>query len=600
MISPQATSIAAKYLQVPGNEFMGALGAAVSANPTVSLVELITANKLLTRELQRKEAAEAMQMARQGAGLPGLLPQQTTIAQQVAEALAASNKDLELEVMGSAAQPDREGGIAGLDAGELGQDYANGGIVAFEDGGDVRRFDSGGAVDAARARRDAAQQTLYTYGLRQRRDNPQGFMAAQNEFSVAQQAVAAAEAVYAAEMSGTGITRAATAPRDVGATKQFSTLPAVAPAVAPAAPAAPAEAVGDPVTQGNLGGGAAPAGDAAPAGGAAPDPRNEDSEFRKIMKSLENQQTQGISLLGGRRGKEKILSAKEYADANLKAQNEFLKARGLPTAEESMKSRVDALASQAVQARENRDTDRLLALAQGFFAMGAGQSQYAMVNMAQGLGVTTKELKSVEQEYRKGEQLRKDKTELLQEATRQEAIGNFAKGDALRNEAQIRNDKLDGLNTTIAGKLLTHSTAAQANLLTRQGQIEQRRDAAQANLLTRQAQIEQRRAAAEIMQEEARRRNREAEALRRDKFELEARIKDVDSKAHEEISRQINALGPRESLKPREQLKYDGLVTQYNNLGRAIDARVKAIVNKRIDEDSSLRAKADAIVLGRK
>jgi len=107
------------------------------------------------------------------------------------------------------------------------------------DGGDVQRFDGGGAVDAARARRDAAQQTLYTYGLRQRRDDPQGFMAAQNEFNTAQQAVAAAEAAYSAEMSGTGTTRAAMGPQDVGATKQFSTLPAVAPAVVPPVAAAP-------------------------------------------------------------------------------------------------------------------------------------------------------------------------------------------------------------------------------------------------------------------------------------------------------------------------------------------------------------------------
>jgi hypothetical protein len=83
-------------------------------------------------------------------------------------------------------------------------------------GGGVTKMSTGGDVDAARARRRVAQDALYRYGLKQRRDDPEGFQAAQAELSAAEDELKAAEASYATEMAGSNLNRPATGRKDVG------------------------------------------------------------------------------------------------------------------------------------------------------------------------------------------------------------------------------------------------------------------------------------------------------------------------------------------------------------------------------------------------
>jgi hypothetical protein len=105
-----------------------------------------------------------------------------------------------------------------------------------------------------------------------------------------------------------------------------------------------------------------------------------------------------------------------------------LKAAGVP--EEGFKERIDQLTTQAKDARENRDQDRWLSLAQGFFAMGAGKSPYALQNMSEGLGVTTKQLKEVEGDFQKAEKTRLDAIAALKQSQRAEVLGNETRRDA--------------------------------------------------------------------------------------------------------------------------------------------------------------------------
>jgi hypothetical protein len=127
-------------------------------------------------------------------------------------------------------------GIGQLPAGEM--NFAGGGIVAFADGGDVERYSgefgslTGASLDAARARAQAAQQRLYTYGLRQRQQDPLGFQTAQQELAAAQAALQNAEQGYGAEMAASGVNRAAFGGPST------PTLPAP---TAPAAAVAPAD-----------------------------------------------------------------------------------------------------------------------------------------------------------------------------------------------------------------------------------------------------------------------------------------------------------------------------------------------------------------------
>ena len=197
------------------------------------------------------------------------------------------------------------------------------------------------------------------------------------------------------------------------------------------------------------------------------------------MKTLEGNADEGLKLLkSGIRTSETPKTAGEYAALNTEQENAFLRAQGLPTAKESMKKRLDSLAAAGKEARNNRDVDRWMAVAQGFFAMAGGKSQYAMQNMAEGLNMGVKELRSVEQEYRKIDQLQKDKAALLEEAIRQEARGDFAKGNALRKEAEDRKDKIEASNLVVAERLLHYSGDAMGRAISAKGLRDTRKDAA--------------------------------------------------------------------------------------------------------------------------
>ena len=119
-----------------------------------------------------------------------------------------------------------DGGIAGYEDDQEGMATGGmGGMFNFAQqsepvlrmaGGGVTKLSAGGDVDAARARRRAAQDTLYGYGLIQRRNDPEGFQAAQSELKAAEAELRTAESLYNTEMAGSGLNRPATNRKDVG------------------------------------------------------------------------------------------------------------------------------------------------------------------------------------------------------------------------------------------------------------------------------------------------------------------------------------------------------------------------------------------------
>ena len=609
MISPQATAAAQRYLRgVPPDQMMGALGGAISANPTVSLVELITAHKLLTQQQQEQEAERAKQMAMAGAGLPGLMPQQTTVAQQVTDALAASNENLEQEIMASAAQPAREGGIANLNAGRLGRDYANGGIVAFDDGGGVRRFQTAGVVTAQPTETTAGRVFR---GIVDRLSNPEAearFFEQQERYKRELEAGRAMPDIFeplTAEQrkkSDENVARILTAPPaastitaeggpDAAAAAAAAyTGSNAAPAPAPAPAAAPRGPAAAPTAAANVGiRTLSPAADSA------------DSDYIKFMNTLKDNSAEGLALLkSGIRTPETPKTAGEYAALNREQENASLKARGLPTVEESMKERLDNLATAGKEARNNRDVDRWMAAAQGFFAMAGGKSQYAMQNMADGLNIGVKELRAVEQDYRKIDQLQKDKAELLKEATRQEARGDFAKGEALRKGAEDRKDKIDAANVVIGERMTAHAGTAMGHAISAKSATDARRDAAAAR--TAEAGYRSDALAESKRQSEQGRTDRAKEiaAQKRTASYQRAFKEDAAYKGLQEKESAIANLGPRESLKPKQQQEYDNAVATRDALQTQISKRARAIAVREVQEDMGLQAEADSIISGKK
>jgi hypothetical protein len=86
-----------------------------------------------------------------------------------------------------------EGGIMGYEGYDEGPSDFGQGPVMMMSGGGVARYQVGGVLDSARARVQTAQQRLYTYGLRQRQQDPAGFEMAQQEMAAAQDALQNAE-----------------------------------------------------------------------------------------------------------------------------------------------------------------------------------------------------------------------------------------------------------------------------------------------------------------------------------------------------------------------------------------------------------------------
>ena len=116
---------------------------------------------------------------------------------------------------------------------------AAGGIVGYAGGGAVGYATGGEILDKARERRKAAQEKLYTYGLRQKQKDPEGFQAAQAELEAAETAKQEAEKAYAAEMSAAGIDKPVSAASPLGAVKRYEQAQAPVATPAAAAPAAP-------------------------------------------------------------------------------------------------------------------------------------------------------------------------------------------------------------------------------------------------------------------------------------------------------------------------------------------------------------------------
>jgi hypothetical protein len=81
------------------------------------------------------------------------------------------------------------------------------------------------------------------------------------------------------------------------------------------------------------------------------------------------------------------------------------------------------LKDQAVTARKNRDTDHLMAAAAGFFAMAGGTSPYALKNMADGFGVSVKNVMEAEKTYRASEKDRQTSLTAYKQAQRAEVLG---------------------------------------------------------------------------------------------------------------------------------------------------------------------------------
>lgn len=123
-------------------------------------------------------------------------------------------------------------------------------------------------------------------------------------------------------------------------------------------------------------------------------------------------------------------------------------------------AKLDMFNQEAKTLKGSRDFDRWMSFAQGFFAMGAGRSPYAMQNIAEGLGITTKQLSAAEKEYNAAEKERTRAVQAAQDAARAEAIGRVDVAMSMREKAKIAEQASKDRRERMLGTLIGVETSS--------------------------------------------------------------------------------------------------------------------------------------------
>jgi len=241
-----------------------------------------------------------------------------------------------------------------------------------------------------------------------------------------------------------------------------------------------------------------------------------------------------------------------------------------------------------------------MAAAQGFFAMAGGKSQYAMQNMAEGLGVGTKQLQAAEKEYRVGEKARQESIGALKQAQRAEVLGNQKEAVNYYEKYEPLQEKQQDAKRKTAEHLLNTATIQEGNLATREFQAQQTKDAALARAQQARDAAAGRQSVATMYEQGRTDRARETAAQKRTDSYQRAIRGDAAYKGLQEKESEIVNLGPREAMKPEKQRDYDKAVAARDALQAQISKRARAIAIRETQEDTGLQAEADSIISGKK
>ena len=390
-------------------------------------------------------------------------------------------------------------GIGQLSAGNM--NFAEGGIVAFSGGGDVPRYQSGGLLDAARARAQTAQQKLYTYGLRQRQQDPAGFQAAQQELATAQAALRSAEQKYQAEMSASGVNRAAfgapTAAGPMAAANQAAPTAPLAspdadfPSAARTRAAAPGAGAGPGTNRGQRPPSGGP-GAAAPS--AAQDPLKAQL-LRQVSVTPTNFEPSQATMPTAE-GIQKLFAASrpnaaDVVDPFAEQRQELTNLATLQNAQEQAafekqvkergqlgeKQEARLKAREEKLGKQEKDLGPLAMIQAGFAIMG-GQSRSALQNIGLGAQVGFKGYREGLEKLEASRERIEDGLERIETARRSEGILNDQQRSALRREGNniVREGKKEGINALTAELGVKRGEAnalfnAGINVLTEKGKI---------------------------------------------------------------------------------------------------------------------------------
>jgi len=309
-------------------------------------------------------------------------------------------------------------GLPGLST-NLPQEYAGGGIVAFDEGGPVERFQVGGVsgdggLKAAQQAVIQARERLRPFGMVQRMRDPEGYKAAVSAVTAAEAAARASEPQAATFNPSMQVIPERNVPPE--SWKRPTAAEAAPAPVTPVTPTAPRPGIDTLRTPPPL---------AAPAPAPVAPPPMPTLGMPPGPTNLQRAETAAADMRG--------LSAMEEQYANQRIQDLRGQLTGKPF--EEYKQRLEG---EARQSGADKADAKNMALIKAGLAMMAGTSQHALQNIGQGAMVGVADWQSATKDFRKAERDRGKELALIEQAERAESRGDIKEQMTLLGQARDR------------------------------------------------------------------------------------------------------------------------------------------------------------------
>ena len=399
---------------------------------------------ILSKKAEMVEAARAMQNAQQQGGMPP-----TTVLEQIMQQNAVAEQPAPQPMQQS--MPQREQGIETLDTGRMNpEQYAGGGIVAFDEGGEVPSYAGGSFIISPSAqrerdfgsggRRDILLQELQT---EQARANA-GDAAAQQNVIMLQRELSRMKPAPSMIKRGLSaaadmlIPNAAAGERSgyVEDPMQQAPMRGQPREIPPVAP--PPKPVGIATVKP-----AAPPAPAAPPVVFTPPPVPKEERLLPPVEVFPEKETPPE--LVAPVFKPEILSGRGFDIAQDKARaEEFTTAYGIDP--DYFKKQRDKLEAESAEIPKEKEQAKYMALAEAGLAIAAGASPYALQNIAKGGGKGLEAYKGYQKDIKEKQRLLKDRDAKISEAEQLEKRGQMSAAMVRRDKAMEHDDRLAELN----------------------------------------------------------------------------------------------------------------------------------------------------------
>jgi hypothetical protein len=193
-----------------------------------------------------------------------------------------------------------------------------------------------------------------------------------------------------------------------------------------------------------------------------------------------------------------------------------------------------------------------------------------MQNMAEGLGVGTKQLQAAEKEYRIGEKARQESVGVLKQAQRAEVLGN-------QKEAANSYEKYEGLmekqqesKRKTAEHLLTTATQQEQIIATKEAGLANAKAIKDASIASTNAYHAMTQEQATARLEETKRRNDQQDATTKRALYEKAFEKHPNYNALRDLGQTISNLQSTPNLPAPQQAILKEKITQFNSIQKAI------------------------------